>query len=231
MATFTTTQNQTQSVVASLFRSVYLQMAAALTITGLTAFFVSHSETLLMMFYANPMMIWLILGAEIGIVIWLSSRLMRMSVGMATILFIAYSVLTGVSLASIFLVYQLGTIASAFFATAGTFLVMSLLGYTTKMDLSKMGNILIMMLIGLIIGTVINIFWANSTLYWIITYAGIIIFTGLVAWDTQNLRRLFEQHGAADDMGQKLAIYGALSLYLDFINLFLYLLRFLGNRD
>jgi FtsH-binding integral membrane protein len=184
------------------------------------------------MLATNPSMLWIIFILQIGLVILLSARVFHMSMTAATLLFITYSVITGVTLSSIFLIYDLGTVATSFFVTAGTFLTMSIIGYTTRMDLSKLGNILYMLLIGLVIATIVNIFVASSTLYWITTYAGVVIFTGLIAWDTQKLRTLFIEHGAADEMGNKLALLGALTLYLDFINIFLYLLRIFGNsRD
>ena len=232
MTNYTTTSAASSSHVATLFKSLYMQMAAALTITGLTAYFLSRSEAFWNMLAANPSMLWIIFFMQIGLVLWLSARVMHMSITSATLLFIAYSILTGVTLSSIFLIYDLGTIATSFFVTAGTFLTMSIIGYTTRMDLSKLGNILYMLLIGLVIATIVNIFVASSTLYWITTYAGVVIFTGLIAWDTQKLRTLFIEHGAADEMGNKLALLGALTLYLDFINIFLYLLRIFGNsRD
>lgn len=169
--------------------------------------------------------------AELGVVLLLSARVMRMSMSSATLLFILYSVLTGVTFSTIFLVFDLGTIASAFFVTAGTFFAMSLIGYVTKMDLSKIGNVLYMMLIGLLIATIVNIFVASTTLYWITTYAGVIIFVGLIAWDTQKLKQIFYEYGTDDENGQKLALLGALTLYLDFINLFLFLLRIFGGSS
>ncbi len=232
MTNYTTTSAASSSHVATLFKSLYMQMAAALTITGLTAYFLSGSEAFWNMLATNPSMLWIIFILQIGLVIWLSARVFHMSMTAATLLFITYSVITGVTLSSIFLIYDLGTIATSFFVTAGTFLTMSIIGYTTRMDLSKLGNILYMLLIGLVIATIVNIFVASSTLYWITTYAGVVIFTGLIAWDTQKLRTLFIEHGAADEMGNKLALLGALTLYLDFINIFLYLLRIFGNsRD
>lgn len=232
MANYVTSEARSQSMIASLFKSLYMQMAAALTVTGLTAYFTSQSEAFWNMLATNPSMLWILLFAQLGLVFWLSARVMQMSISSATILFITYSVLTGVTLSSIFLIYDMGTIATAFFVTAGTFFTMSLIGYTTRMDLSRMGNILYMMLIGLCIATIVNIFVASSTLYWITTYAGVIIFTGLIAWDTQKLRNLFLEHGSDNEVGIKLALLGALILYLDFINIFLYLLRiFGGNRD
>ena len=169
--------------------------------------------------------------AELGVVLLLSARVMRMSMSSATLLFILYSVLTGVTFSTIFLVFDLGTIASAFFVTAGTFFAMSLIGYVTKMDLSRIGNVLYMMLIGLLIATIVNIFVASTTLYWITTYAGVIIFVGLIAWDTQKLKQIFYEYGIDDENGQKLALLGALTLYLDFINLFLFLLRIFGGSS
>ncbi|MBO7199210.1 MAG: Bax inhibitor-1/YccA family protein [Alistipes sp.] len=232
MTNYTTTGAGTQSMVSALFKSLYMQMAAALTLTGLTAYFTSQSQAFWATLATNPSLLWILLIAQIGLVIWLSARVMRMSIGMAIILFIAYSVLTGITLSSIFLVYDMGTISTTFFVTAGTFLTMSIVGYTTRMDLSRIGNLLLMLLIGVIIATIVNIFVASSTLYWVITYVGVIVFVGLIAWDTQKLRTLFLEYGSADEGGQRLALLGALTLYLDFINLFLHLLRiFGGNRD
>lgn len=226
------TAYSTSNAVSSLFKSVYLQMAAALAITGLTAWVVANNTSILSAIFGNPASVWVILGVQIGLVIWLSARVWKMSMTTATILFTLYSIVTGVSLSLIFLIYDLGTISAAFFTTAGTFLAMSLIGYTTKMNLAKVGNVLYMLLIGLIIATVVNIFLASSSLYWIITYAGVGIFTGLMAYDTYRLRQIFTQYGQVDEMGQKLALMGAFTLYLDFINLFLYLLRIFGSsRD
>lgn len=207
-------------------------MAAALTLTGLTAYFLSQSVDFITYLYTHPSLVWICLFAELGVVLLLSARVMRMSMSAATLLFILYSVLNGVTFSTIFLVYDLGTISTTFFVTAGTFFAMSLVGYVTKMDLSRIGNVLYMMLIGLLIATVVNIFVASSTLYWITTYAGVIIFVGLTAWDTQKLKQIFYDYGTNDESGQKLALLGALTLYLDFINLFLFLLRiFGGSRD
>lgn len=233
MTNYTTTSTAANSsLMASLFKSLYMQMAAALSLTGLTAYLLSGSEAYWTMLMNNPSILWIALFAELGVVMWLSARVMNMSMGAVTALFILYSVLNGVTLSSIFLVYDIGTIATTFFVTAGTFLTMSIIGYMTRIDLSKVGNVLFMLLIGLLIATIVNIFLASTTLYWIITYAGVVIFVGLTAWDTQKIRRTFEEHGTADDNGNKLALFGALILYLDFINLFLFLLRiFGGNRD
>lgn len=233
MTEYTSTSTAQSGVaVRSLFKSLYMQMAAALAVTGLTAFFLADSQAYWDFLANNPSFIWICLFAELGLVLLLSARVMRMSISSATLLFIAYSVLNGVTLSTIFLVYDLGTIATTFFVTAGTFFAMSVVGYATKMDLSRVGNVLYMMLIGLLIATVVNIFVASSTLYWIITYAGVIIFVGLTAWDTQKIKQMFFEYGTNDESGHKLALLGALTLYLDFINLFLFLLRiFGGSRD
>ena len=232
MTHYATTEARTQTMVSTLFKSLYMQMAAALPVTGLTAYFLSQSARFWEMLATNPSMLWVLIFAQIGVVVWLSARVMRMSMGAATMLFIAYSVLTGITLSSIFLIYDMGTIATTFFVTAGTFFAMSLIGYITRMDLSRIGSMLYMMLIGIIIATVVNFFVASTTLYWVITYVGVIVFVGLIAWDTQKIRNIFIEHASADENGFKLALLGALILYLDFINLFLYLLRIFGNsRD
>lgn len=231
MAQFTSTKTVTESLTSTLFKSLYMQMSAALTITGLVAYFLSQSTAYINMLINSPAMLWIVLIAQLGVVIWLSARLHAMSMTSATVLFILYSVLTGVSFGTLFLVYDMSDIIATFFVTAGTFFVTSLVGYVTKMDLSKMGSILMMLLIGLIIATVVNMFLGSEGLYMACTYLGVIIFVGLTAWDTQRIKSMFMEHGTADESGQKLALMGALMLYLDFINLFIYLLRLIGNRD
>jgi FtsH-binding integral membrane protein len=208
-----------------------MQMSAALTITGLVAYFLSQSSAYINMLFNTPSLLWIVLIAQIGVVILLSARLHSFSMSTATILFILYSVLTGVSFGSLFLVYDMSDIIATFFVTAGTFFATSLVGYVTKMDLSKMGSILMMLLIGLIIATLVNIFIGSEGLYMACTYLGVIIFVGLTAWDTQRIKNMFMEHGTADENGQKLALMGALMLYLDFINLFIYLLRLISDRD
>ena len=227
-----TSQAMTQEKVSSLFKNMYMQMASALALTGVTAFVLSESASFMLYLIYNPWLWWVCMLAEVGVVMYLSARVMKMSTNMATPMFVLYSMLTGVTLSTIFLVYQMETIATTFFATAGTFFAMSLVGYFTKTDLTKMGSMLRMLLIGLIIATIINIFVASSALYWITTYVGIIIFVGLIAYDTQKIKEIFYKHGSVDESGYKLALMGALTLYLDFINLFIYLLRFFGgSRD
>ena len=143
--------------------------------------------------------------------------------------FLAYSFLNGLTLSVVFLAYTKSSIASTFFVTAGTFAAMSLYGYFTKKDLSSWGNLFFMALIGLIIATIVNVFWANTTLYWVTTYAGVLIFVGLTAYDTNRIKQMLANQ-EVNEGTQKLALLGALTLYLDFINMFLYLLRIFGDR-
>ena len=224
-------QNAQSGAVSVLLKSVYMQMAAALTVTGIVAYFLSASPAFWQMLAENGAIVWISIIAQLGLVVWLSARLHALSMGAATLLFILYSVLMGVTMSSIFVVYTMSSIASTFFITAGTFLVMSIIGYTTRLDLSRLGSMLLMALIGIVIASVVNIFMHSETLYWIISYAGVLIFVGLTAYDTQEIKMMLAQHGTADDMGHKYALLGALTLYLDFVNLFLHLLRILGNRE
>lgn len=230
MANFVSQQTAAQSAAATLMKSVYMQMAAALAITGLVSYFLSNSVQFWTMLAENPSIIWITLIAQIALVIWLSARLVKMSMTSATLLFILYSALMGVTMSSIFMLYTTASIATVFFITAGTFLVMSLIGYFTRIDLTRIGSILVMALIGLIIASVVNIFLGNEILYWVISYVGVLIFVGLTAYDTQKIKEMVVEYGSVDEMGHKLALFGALSLYLDFINLFLYLLRIFGDR-
>ena len=230
MAQYVTSQTAAESAAATLFKSLYMQMAAALTITGLVAYFLSESVDFWYFLAENSFAIWGIFIAQIVLVIWLSARLPKMSMTSATLLFILYSALMGVTMSTIFMIYTMSSIASVFFITAGTFLVMSLIGFFTRIDLTRVGSLLFMALVGLIIASVVNIFLHSEILYWVVSYAGVVIFVGLTAYDTQKIKNTFIQYGEVDEMGQKLALYGAFSLYLDFINLFLHLLRIMGDR-
>jgi len=214
----------------SFLGQVYAWMTAGLLVTSAVAAYTASAPSVLNLIYGNPFTIWLLFIAQIGLVIGLSATIDRLTPGAAVALFIAYAALNGLTLSAIFLVYTYTSIAQAFLATAATFGVMSLYGATTKRDLSTAGNLLVMALIGFLIGSIINLFWANSALYWVLTYLGIAIFIGLTAWDTQQIKRLIQQ--AHDDTtARRLAIIGALKLYLDFINLFVLLLRIFGSRD
>ena len=222
---------KTTSAFAVLMRNVYLWMTLALVMTGMTASYVAGNVAWIQAIFENQILFWGLCLAELGLVMWLSSRIMNMAFSTAGILFAVYAILNGVTLSILFFVYTAESIATTFFVTAGMFGAMGLLGYFTKKDLSTMGRFLIMALIGLIIATIVNIFWANSTLYWITTYAGILIFAGLTAYDTQKIKNMLVAHGTeVNDSTMKLALLGSLDLYLDFINLFIYLLRILGNK-
>jgi len=218
-----------QRYVAGVMRRVYGKMSLGLLVTAITSFWVVQSEALLNLIFGTPAAMWILFAAEIGIVIFLSARINKMSSAMATTMFYLYSVLTGVTLSPIFFAYTEGSIATTFAITAGTFGAMSLFGYVTRQDLSKMGAILSMALIGLIICIVVNLFMQNSMFDLIISAVGVLIFVGLTAWDTQAIKRMCAETDPS--MIGKVATMGALSLYLDFINLFLYLLRFFGSRD
>lgn len=215
---------------AKLFRSVFIWMALALAATGLTASYVANYLVLHPDMFSQNMFLVLAI-AEVALVFFLSARIHKMSFATAGIMFALYSGLNGATMSILFLVYTASSIASTFFVTAGTFGVMALIGTTTKMDLTKFGSIFTMALIGLIIATVVNIFWANSILYWAITYIGVLLFVGLTAYDAQRIKNMLQMYGTEEnDMTQKIALMGSLTLYLDFINLFIYLLRILGSR-
>jgi len=214
----------------ALMQKVYTWMTLAMLITGVTAYGVANSPSILNMIFSNQIIFWGMIIAEFGLVFALSGMLNRLSLTTATLMFVGYSVLNGAVLSSIFLVYTLSSIGQVFFITAATFGVMAFIGYTTKTDLTSMGKILFMALIGIIIATVVNIFVGSTGLQTVISYLGVLIFVGLTAYDSQKIKRMLYEQEASDEGAQKLALLGALTLYLDFINLFLYLLRILGSR-
>ena len=215
----------------ALMRKVYVWMAFALVITGLTAYIVATSPALLNLIFANKAVMWILILAELGIVIGISAAINKLSLPVATLLFVLYSVINGAVFSILFLVYTMSSIATVFFITAGTFAAMSIYGYTTKTDLTSMGKILFMALIGIIIATIVNIFVKSSGLEMVISYIGVLIFVGLTAYDTQKIKQMCLQAPDAGETMQKYALLGALSVYLDFINLFIYLLRILGHRE
>lgn len=220
-----------KSAQATLMRSVYLWMTLALAITGFASFVVASRQMLFQAVFGNRLVFWGLIIAEFALVVMLSARIHKMTAPTATMMFIVYSLLNGVVLSSIFLLYTAQSIANVFFITAGTFGVMSVYGMVTKSDLSKIGNICFMALIGLIIATVVNMFLKSEGMMLVISYIGVLIFVGLTAYDTWKIKNDIRQYGTeVNDMTQKLALMGALSLYLDFVNLFLYLLRIFGNR-
>ena len=208
---------------------VYNLMAVGLGLTGVTALAVSSSPALVQLFLHSPLRI-VVMLAPLGFMLVLSFGINRLQASAARALFVAFSVVMGISLSTIFLVYTDESIARTFFVTAGTFLGMSLYGYTTKRDLAGMGSFLVMGLFGLVIASLVGIFFQSSALQFAISVVGVLIFTGLTAWDTQRLKETYSA-SAGLEASNKLAVYGALSLYLDFINLFMYLLRFMGRRE
>jgi FtsH-binding integral membrane protein len=215
----------------ALMRKTYLWMSMALVITGLTAYVVATNAAISSYLFMHSQLIWVLFLAEIGLVIGLSAAIRKISLSTATLMFVAYAALNGITFSSLFYVYTMGSLASTFFITAGTFGAMSLVGFFTKTDLSSMGKILLMALIGLIIASVVNIFVASSGLEVLMTYLGVLIFVGLTAYDTQKIKQMFLMAPDASESTQKYAVLGALTLYLDFINLFLYLLRIFGRRE
>lgn len=216
---------------AGLMTRVYQWMTLGLGVTGLMSLLVANNEALLQLVFGTPLM-WVLLLATVGMSFALTGFAARMPAAVAFVLFFAYSALMGVSLSPIFLIYNLGSIAAAFFATAGTFAGMTLYGYATKKDLSGWGTFLLMGLIGLVVASIVNMIFfgfESNALYWLITYAGVILFAALTAYDTQNIkRRLLEANGSVTP---QMSIQGATILYMDFINLFIYLLRLFGARD
>ena len=214
----------------ALMRKVYVWMTLALVITGLTAYGIANSPGLFYAIVSNHFLFWGLVIGEFALVLGINSAIHRLSITTATLLFILYSVVNGATLSVIFMVYALTSIANVFFITAGTFGAMSLIGYTTKTDLTSMGKILMMALVGLIIASVVNMFLGSAGLDYIMSYVGVLIFVGLTAYDTQKIKNLFIGSGVSGEAGQKIALLGALTLYLDFINLFIYLLRIFGSR-
>lgn len=226
-----TINTRTERAFPALMSKVYVWMALALAMTGLTAFYIAGSEELLFKIATNQALFFGLLIAELALVIILSARIMRLSFATAGVMFGIYSILNGVMLSWLFLTYTTESIATTFFASAGTFGAMSLVGLFIKRDLSRMGRLLMMGLIGLIIASLVNIFVASSVLDWTLTYVGVFLFCGLTAYDTQKMKEILHQGQAFGEGNmQKIALLCSLSLYLDFINLFLYLLRIFGDR-
>lgn len=213
-----------------LMRKVYVWMALALVITGFTAYYAAHSSFIYTLM-STPALMWGLIIAELVLVIGLSAAIHKLSLTVATVMFVAYSVINGLTLASIFLIYTKESIAQVFFITAGTFAAMALYGYTTKKDLTSIGKYLFMALIGIIIATLVNLFFHNSMVTTVVSYLGVLVFVGLTAYDTQKIKQMCMSFEYADTNAQKLALLGSLTLYLDFINLFIHLLSILGKRE
>lgn len=223
-------QSVVESAQRTLMKNVYWWMALALVVTGLSAFYTASSPRLLDAIFGSGLFIGLII-AELIMVVVLSARINKMSFVAAGIVFVIYSIVNGLTLSSILIAYTMESVASTFFITAGTFAAMAIVGTVTKKDLSSIGQILFMALIGLIIATIVNIFLKSSMMSYIISYVGVAVFVGLTAYDAQKIKNMIHQYGTdLSDDNMKLALMGSLSLYLDFINLFLYLLRIFGSR-
>ncbi len=221
-----------QEAVASVMRQVYLWMAAGLLVTAGLAWAVA-SSSIPLVFAQQPILFYAVLIVEFILVITLTAGINRFSTTAGLALFFAYAALNGVTLSLIFLILTASSIASTFAVTAGLFAIMSILAYTTGLDLTRYRSLFLMGLVGFVLGSVINVFFANSILFWVLTYAGIALFLGLTAYDTQHIRRQAEAviTGTQEASLQKLGVLGALRLYLDFINLFLLILRLVGRRS
>jgi len=228
------TDTRAQVQVNSFIQSVYNWMAIGLALTGGVAFFVANSPALMNLIFGNRMLFYGLIIGELGLVFYLSARVQKIQASTATALFVFYAALNGATLSIIFRVYTGTSIASTFFVCAGTFVACSIYGMVTKRDLTSMGGFMRMGLIGIIIASVINMFIQSSSMQMIISYIGVLVFVGLTAYDTQKLKHMALTQPAGLDAGvvRKGAIIGALTLYLDFINLFLMLLHILGgSRD
>ena len=217
-------------MTTTVMKRVYFKMTLGLLVTAFTAFWCASTASFMTFYLTHSWLMWVLIAAEFGIVIGLSGAIQKMSSSAASALFYLFAVINGLMFSTIFLAFSPDAIVKTFFITAGTFGAMSVYGYFTDRDLSKMGTYLIMALFGLIIASLVNIFLKSSGLDWIVSIIGIIVFVGLTAWDTQQVKNM-SQYATPDQAG-RLSTIGALSLYLDFINLFLYLLRFFGgSRD
>lgn len=224
------------SSVRTFLSHVFAYMATALVISGVLAWlFGTNAELFSILRDAvtgRPTMLgWVVMLAPLGLVFLMGGMVEKMSGGVLLAVFILYSALTGMSLSYIFWIYNLASVGKVFFMSAGLFGIMAVAGYTTKTDLTKLGSILFIGLIGIVIASLVNLFMGSSTMDYVISIIGVIVFTGLTAYDMQRLKRLGDVVGTGTEAAQKMALMGALSLYLDFINLFLMLLRLFGRRD
>ncbi len=236
MSDFNSYQSRTADVARVFFRQVYTYMFAALAISGILAYVVGTNEAYFAKLFMSStggisMVFYLVMFSPLLLVFAIQLGMERFSLGTLTLLFVLYSVLMGLSLSTIFMVYPIASISSTFFVSAGAFAGMAFLGYTTNVDLTKFGSLLYMVLIGMIIASVINFFVGSSQMDFIISCLGVFVFTGLTAYQMQQLKRMSEQPGLSGEVMQKVALIGGLQLYILFVNLFLSLLRILGGRD
>ena len=229
-----TNQTEALPVAKTYLSGVFGWMFLALSITAVTSWLFAGSEQLIALLYnaqgGMTLLGWIVLLAPFGFVLWMSAGYQRMAASTMALVFVIYSILMGMSLSFVFLAYTGTSIATTFLITAGMFGVMAVTGYTTKTDLTKFGSIMMMGVVGLFIAMIVNMFMQSSGMDYIISFLGVLIFTGLTAYDVQKLKRIGSGAVAGTENTRKLTIMGALTLYLDFINLFLFLLRFFGNR-
>ena len=228
---------QAQDVSRTFISKVFMWMAGALILTAITSFLIAANFETVLPYFVNPTgeklsaLFWVTIFAPFLLVLIMSSTVNKLPLSALSIMYIIYSVLMGVSLSFIFLAYELPTIGITFAVTAGTFIIMAVLGFTTKTDLTKFGSLLLMALFGIIIAMVVNIFAGSPTANYIISILGVLIFTGLTAYDVQKLKNYSAQIDEFNNTAGKIALMGALTLYLDFINLFLFLLRIFGRKN
>ena len=219
-----------QASASDFISRVFIWMAGGLTVSTLGAFWLLSQPQLLAAVVKNQWIFFGLVIAELALVLWLSAAIRTMSAGLATILFMVYSFMNGVTLSPLFLVYTGGSLVTTFAITAGTFFFFALYGLTTKKDLTSMGGLMVMGLFGVILASIVNIFLKSAALEWIVTFVAIAVFMGLIAWDTQKLKAMHASVSNSADNEKRLVILGALMLYLDFINLFIQLLKIFGKR-
>jgi FtsH-binding integral membrane protein len=226
-----TLSQSSDTAQAAFMTKVYGWMTIALVITAFAAMYTAMTPALIEFIFSSKLVFYGLIIGELLLVGSLVLAVQKMSPMVASIVFFGYAALNGLTLASIFFLFTAGSIALTFFITAGTFAVMSIYGYTTKADLTRIGNLALMALVGVIIASIANYFLQSETLYWIISYVGVAIFVGLVAYDTQKIKNISATMDISSNEGKRASVIGALTLYLDFINLFLFLLRLFGRRD
>jgi FtsH-binding integral membrane protein len=218
------------SALSRFMNAVYAWMCVGLALTAAVAYYVSHNAAVMKPIFSSGVFI-ILLIAELGLVVVISRAVNKINAVTATVLFLLYAGMNGLTLSAIFLIYSLPTIGAAFAVTAGMFGTMSVIGFVMKTDLTRYSSYFMMALVGIIIASVVNLFWANSILYWGVTYLGVLLFVGLTAYDTQRLKFMARQLEGNEAMSARMSIVGSLVLYLDFINLFLFILRILGRRS
>ena len=230
ISTKTREQIGIKSYQALYMTKVYNWMALALFVTGIVAYITATTPQMIGYIVSSKLLFYGLILGELALVVYLTAAIRKMSQTTAIASFLIYSALNGLTMSVIFLVYTTSSISTTFFVTAGTFAAMSFYGYTTKKDLTSIGNMAFMALIGIIIASIVNFFLKSEMMYWIITYLGVAIFVGLTAYDTQKLKEIGSRGFSDQENMEKMSVLGALTLYLDFINLFLFLLRILGDR-